>query len=224
MIFMQKYLAETQQQQSTNTYYKIVVDITTELIISAAPVIISAMAAWLFLHFKSQIKLLINKFEDLSHQASNTPEFTPQEEESIRELLRDLTKLGFNRTTLFLLEQVRKKNDRIYATSFCAWFEHCAVNRLQSKETKHIYSIVSTEINYMVEGKQKYVYYDDYQKGKIYKNWMKKRFTKSYFLYLINEKYTGFLLLEKTRCYIGCPVNLQKVLAISEEIATLVNS
>lgn len=222
MFFMQKYLANTQQESSNDTYSKVAADITTELIVSAAPVVISAIAAWLFIYFKNQIKFLIEKFEDLSHQVSNTPEFTPQEETTIRNLLKDLTGLGFNRATLFFLQQVKKKNNSIYANSFCTWFEYCTANRFQMKEIKHIYSNVSAEINFILTDNKQYTYYDNYQKGKIYKNWIRRRFTKSYFVYLINQKYTGFILLEKTRCHISCPVDLDKVLLVSEEIAKLI--
>lgn len=221
---MKEYLAQTNQQSSTNYYSQLAVDVTTGLIVSFAPVFISAIAAWLFLNTKNQIKILLEQLNSIFKEVANVPELTPQEEEQIRFLLKDLTKHGFNRCSLFFLEQVRKKNHLIYANSFSVWLEYSSDSRTHVKENKHLYSAVNIEINSMLENKQNYVNYQDYNKGKINKEWLKKRYTKAYFLYLINEKYTGFLLLEKTRCSISCPGNSDKIIQTCLEIAQLINN
>lgn len=122
-----------------------------------------------------------------------------------------------------MLDNFYKKNKFIYAKTFYSFIDY-STEKAILEENKYNYSFVSLEINSLIKQDRVLAIYSNYTKGFINIAWLKHRKIKSYAIYLINKKYTGFILLEKTQCHFTCPVNTQKIQEILQKVDNTINA
>lgn len=197
-------MAEYKEVPSQNNDLSLVSSVASQLIIDAFPIFFSLISAWIIYLIKKSVKTLSDRINSMN--TLNTPSFTTKEEEYIKSYLQELISTGFNRVTLFFLDQTKRTDKGIFADSFSTWIEVCSkTKKMQVLDNKCIYSYVSLQVNFLLESGDKYVF-SNIKNGKVCQTWLESRKTYSYMFYLIEGKYVGFLLLERVCCHIiKCP-------------------
>lgn len=220
---MKNYIAEIEssQQQQNSSYLDFANQVFIGILIDIIPIIASTVFAWLFFKFKNQLLSILYKLETVVH--SHLPEINVEEEAIIQEYFKQLSQNGFNRITFFVLDNFYKKNKFIYAKTFYSFINY-STEKIILEENKYNYYFISLEINNLIKQDRVLAIYNNYTKGFINSAWLKHRKIKSYAIYLINKKYTGFILLEKTQCHFSCPVNTQKIQEILQKIDEVINT
>jgi len=219
---MKSYIAKIEPSQQQNSpYFEVATQVAIGLLVDLIPVIASTIFAWLFFKFKNQLFVILSKLEAITH--SHLPEIDVEEEAIIQNYFKELSQNGFNRITFFMLDNFHKKNKFIYAKTFYSFIDY-STEKAILEENKYNYSFVSLEINNLIKQDRVLAIYNNYTKGFINTAWLKHRKIKSYAIYLINKKYTGFILLEKTQCHFTCPVNTQKIQEILQKIDEIINN
>lgn len=211
----------SQQQQQNSPYLDVANQVLIGILVDLIPIIASTIFAWLFFKFKNQLFAIISKLETITH--FHLPEIDSEEEAIIQNYFKQLSQNGFNRITFFVLDNFYKKNKTIYAKTFYSFINY-STEKAILEENKYNYCFVSLEINNLIKQDRVLAIYNNYTKGFINTAWLKHRKIKSYAIYLINKKYTGFILLEKTQCHFSCPVNTQKIQEILQKIDEIINA
>ena len=179
------------------------------------------IGAWIIYFLKTQIAPALSNLSS----KTNTPFFTTKQEEELKSLLKDFTEIGFNRATLFFLDQVKRHDNGINAKTFSAWLEACSgCKKRQFSDSQNVYSYVSSEINTLLEDNKNYVFYWNKINGKICQVWLEDRKTSAYGLYLLDVKYTGFILLERSRFSRKCVQKINQAESLGLKMKTIIES
>ena len=127
--------------------------------------------------------------------------------------------------TLFFLDQVKRHDNGINAKTFSAWLEACSgCKKRQFSDSQNVYSYVSSEINTLLEDNKNYVFYWNKINGKICQVWLEDRKTSAYGLYLLDVKYTGFILLERSRFSRKCVQKINQAESLGLKMKTIIES
>lgn len=208
-------------EQSPSIAQEIASDLLKSYAVDAIGLATPLIGAWIIYFLKTQIAPVLSSLSS----KSNSPFFTTKQEEELKSLLNDFTQIGFNRATLFFLDQIKRHDDRLNAKTFSAWLEACSgCKKRQFLDSQNVYSYVSSEINTLLESKKEYVFYWDRTNGKICQVWLEDRKTSSYGLYLIDVKYAGFLLLERSRFSRKCVQKINQAESLGLKVKAIVGS
>lgn len=208
-------------EQSPSIAQEIASDLLKSYAVDAIGLATPLIGAWIIYFLKTQIAPVLSSLSS----KSNSPFFTTKQEEELKSLLNDFTQIGFNRATLFFLDQIKRHDDRLNAKTFSAWLEACSgCKKRQFSDSQNVYSYVSSEINTLLESKKEYVFYWDRTNGKICQVWLEDRKTSSYGLYLIDVKYAGFLLLERSRFSRKCVQKINQAESLGLKVKAIVGS
>lgn len=206
-------------EQSPNFAQQIVLDLFKDFAVDALGLATPLIGAWIIYFLKTQIAPALSSLTS----RSNTPFFTTKQEEELKSILKDFTEIGFNRATLFFLDNVKRHNNALSAKTFSTWLEACSgCKKRQFSDSQNVYSYVSSEINTLLENKKDYVFYWDRSNGKICQVWLEDRKTSAYGLYLIDTKYTGFVLLERTKFSSKCVQKINQAETLGAKMKTIV--
>lgn len=208
-------------EQAPSIAQEIASDLLKSYAVDAIGLATPLIGAWIIYFLKTQIAPALSSLSS----KSNSPFFTTKQEEELKSLLNDFTQIGFNRATLFFLDQIKRHDDRLNAKTFSAWLEACSgCKKRQFSDSQNVYSYVSSEINTLLESKKEYVFYWDRTNGKICQVWLEDRKTSSYGLYLIDVKYAGFLLLERSRFSRKCVQKINQAESLGLKVKAIVGS
>lgn len=208
-------------EQAPSIAQEIASDLLKSYAVDAIGLATPLIGAWIIYFLKTQIAPALSSLSS----KSNSPFFTTKQEEELKSLLNEFTQIGFNRATLFFLDQIKRHDDRLNAKTFSAWLEACSgCKKRQFLDSQNVYSYVSSEINTLLESKKEYVFYWDRTNGKICQVWLEDRKTSSYGLYLIDVKYAGFLLLERSRFSRKCVQKINQAESLGLKVKAIVGS
>lgn len=208
-------------EQAPSIAQEIASDLLKSYAVDAIGLATPLIGAWIIYFLKTQIAPALSSLSS----KSNSPFFTTKQEEELKSLLNEFTQIGFNRATLFFLDQIKRHDDRLNAKTFSAWLEACSgCKKRQFSDSQNVYSYVSSEINTLLESKKEYVFYWDRTNGKICQVWLEDRKTSSYGLYLIDVKYAGFLLLERSRFSRKCVQKINQAESLGLKVKAIVGS
>lgn len=208
-------------EQSPSFAQEVASDLLKNYAVDAIGLATPLIGAWIIYFLKTQIAPAISSLSS----KSNSPFFTTKQEEELKSLLKDFTQIGFNRATLFFLDQTKRHDERLNAKTFSAWLEACSgCKKRQFSDSQNVYSYVSSEINTLLENKKDYVFYWDRTNGKICQVWLEDRKTSSYGLYLIDAKYPGFLLLERSRFSRKCVQKINQAESLGLKVKDIIDS
>ena len=208
-------------EQAPSLAQEIASDLLKSYAVDAIGLATPLIGAWIIYFLKTQIAPALSSLSS----KSNSPFFTTKQEEELKSLLNEFTQIGFNRATLFFLDQIKRHDDRLNAKTFSAWLEACSgCKKRQFLDSQNVYSYVSSEINTLLESKKEYVFYWDRTDGKICQVWLEDRKTSSYGLYLIDVKYAGFLLLERSRFSRKCVQKINQAESLGLKVKAIVGS
>jgi len=211
----------TYTEQSPSFAQQVALDFFKDFSVDALGLATPLIGAWIIYFLKTQIAPALSSLTT----KSNTPFFTTKQEEELKSILKDFTQIGFNRATLFFLDNVKRHNNCLTATTFSAWLEACSgCRKRQFSDSQNVYSYVSSEINTLLENKKEYVFYWDRTNGKICQVWLEDRRTSAYGLYLIDSKYAGFVLLERSRLSSKCVQKINQAENLGAKIKVIIDS
>lgn len=207
--------------QNPSFAQEVATDLLKEYAVDAIGLATPLIGAWIIYFLKTQIAPALFNLSS----KTNTPFFTTKQEEELKSLLKDFTEIGFNRATLFFLDQVKRHDNGINAKTFSAWLEACSgCKKRQFSDSQNVYSYVSSEINTLLEDNKNYVFYWNKINGKICQVWLEDRKTSAYGLYLLDVKYTGFILLERSRFSRKCAQKINQAESLGLKMKTIIES
>jgi len=211
----------TYTEQSPSFAQQVALDFFKDFSVDALGLATPLIGAWIIYFLKTQIAPALSSLTT----KSNTPFFTTKQEEELKSILKEFSRIGFNRATLFFLDNVKRHNNCLTATTFSAWLEACSgCRKRQFSDSQNVYSYVSSEINTLLENKKEYVFYWDRTNGKICQVWLEDRRTSAYGLYLIDSKYAGFVLLERSRLSSKCVQKINQAENLGAKIKVIIDS
>jgi len=211
----------TYTEQSPSFAQQVALDLFKDFSVDALGLATPLIGAWIIYFLKTQIAPALSSLTT----KSNTPFFTTKQEEELKSILKEFSRIGFNRATLFFLDNVKRHNNCLTATTFSAWLEACSgCRKRQFSDSQNVYSYVSSEINTLLENKKEYVFYWDRTNGKICQVWLEDRRTSAYGLYLIDSKYAGFVLLERSRLSSKCVQKINQAENLGAKIKVIIDS
>jgi len=211
----------TYTAQNSNFAQEIALDLFKDFTVDVIGLATPLIGAWIIYFLKTQIAPALSNLSS----KSNTPFFTTKQEEELKSLLKDFTEIGFNRATLFFLDNVKKHNNGLNAKTFSAWLEACSgCKKRQFSDSQNVYSYVSSEINTLLENKKDYVFHWNRVNGKVCQVWLEDRKTSAYGLYLIDVKYAGFILLERSRFSSKCVQKINQAESLGSKVKAIIES